>query len=37
MPIDLQKLREAKGGDPEAVRASQRARFKSEALVDEVI
>ena len=37
MPIDLQLLRSEKGGDPESVRASQRARFKDETLVDQVI
>lgn len=35
MPIDLNKIREDKGGDPEAVRKSQIARFKDPALVDQ--
>lgn len=34
MPIDLLDLRADKGGDPEAFRASQRARFKDESLID---
>ena len=35
MPIDLNKIREDKGGDPEAVRKSQIARFKDPSLVDQ--
>ena len=37
MPIDINLLRTDKGGDPEAVRKSQRERFKDETLVDQVI
>ena len=37
MPIDIGLLREDTGGDPEKVRESQRRRFASVELVDEVI
>eukprot|EP00753_Platysulcus_tardus_P013334 PLAT3662.28.p1 GENE.PLAT3662.28~~PLAT3662.28.p1 ORF type:complete len:604 (+),score=301.73 PLAT3662.28:50-1861(+) len=37
MPIDINMLRADKGGDPDAVRASQAARGASVELVDEVI
>lgn len=36
MPIDINLLREGRGGDPEAVRESQRRRFASVELVDQV-
>ena len=35
--IDLQLLQVEKGGNPELVRESQRKRFASESLVDEVL
>ena len=37
MPIDLNKIRTDKGGDPELVRKSQITRFKDPALVDQAI
>jgi len=37
MPIDINLLRADKGGNPDAVRKSQRDRFKDETLVDQVI
>jgi len=37
MPIDLLALRAEKGGDPEAVRDSQRRRFKDVGLVDTTV
>ncbi|CAM9576559.1 unnamed protein product [Chrysoparadoxa australica] len=37
MPIDINLLREDKGGDPEKVRESQRRRFASVELVDELL
>ena len=37
MPIDITLLREDRGGNPEMVRESQRRRFASVELVDEVI
>ena len=37
MPIDINKIREDKGGDPESVRRSQIARFKDPSLVDQSI
>lgn len=37
MPIDINLLRVERGGDPEKVRESQRRRFASVDLVDEVI
>ena len=37
MPIDINMLRVERGGDPEKVRESQRRRFASVELVDEVI
>jgi seryl-tRNA synthetase len=37
MPIDINHFRVEKGGDPEVVRASQRARFADETVVDQII
>lgn len=37
MPIDINLLRVSRGGNPELVRQSQRNRFASVELVDEVI
>ena len=37
MPIDINLLRVSRGGNPELVRQSQRHRFASVELVDEVI
>jgi hypothetical protein len=37
VPIDINLLREEKGGNPEIVRESQRRRHASVELVDEVI
>ena len=37
MPIDINHFRKEKGGDPEIVRASQRARFADETIVDKII
>lgn len=37
MPIDLNLLRVDRGGDPEKIRASQKARFADETLVDQCI
>ena len=37
MPIDINHFRTEKGGDPEVVRASQRARFADESIVDKII
>ena len=36
MPIDINLLRVSRGGNPELVRQSQRNRFASVELVDEV-
>ena len=36
MPIDINLLREDRGGNPELVRESQRRRFASVELVDQV-
>ena len=37
MPIDINCLREDRGGNPEQIRESQRRRFASVELVDEII
>ena len=37
MPIDINLLRPDRGGDPEKVKASQRARFDDEAIVDQIM
>ncbi|KAH0574092.1 Seryl-tRNA synthetase [Spironucleus salmonicida] len=37
MPIDINLFRTAKGGNPELVRESQRKRFQSVEIVDEII
>mmetsp|Transcript_53860 Transcript_53860/g.73831 ORF Transcript_53860/g.73831 Transcript_53860/m.73831 type:complete len:83 (+) Transcript_53860:34-282(+) len=37
MPIDINLLRVDRGGDPEKVRASQKARFSNEKLIDEIL
>lgn len=37
MPIDINLLRKEKGGDPDAVRKSQKERYADETLVDQVI
>ena len=37
MPLDIQMFRDYQGGDPEAVRESQRRRFASVEIVDEII
>jgi seryl-tRNA synthetase len=37
MPIDINLLRKEKGGDPDAVKLSQKNRFADETLVDQVI
>ncbi|OMJ96183.1 hypothetical protein SteCoe_368 [Stentor coeruleus] len=37
MPIDINKIRPEKGGDPEAVKKSQEIRFKDVGLVDEAM
>ena len=37
MPIDIDDLRQYKGGNPEAVRESERRRFADPAKVDEII
>lgn len=37
MPIDINWLREDKGGDPEKWRESQRKRFQDPGLVDAVL
>ena len=37
MPIDINLLRVSRGGNPDLVRQSQRNRFASVELVDEVI
>ena len=37
MPIEINLLRVSRGGNPELVRQSQRNRFASVELVDEVI
>lgn len=36
MPIDINLLREDRGGNPELVKESQRRRFASVELVDQV-
>jgi len=36
MPIDINHLRPDRGGDPEKVKASQRARFADESIVDQI-
>jgi seryl-tRNA synthetase len=37
MPIDINLIRTEKGGNPDAVRKSQKDRYKDETLVDQVI
>ncbi len=37
MVLDLDLFRTEKGGDPEAIKANQRKRFKDEGVVDKVI
>merc|ERR1712007_100919 len=37
MVLDLDLFRTDKGGDPEAIKANQRKRFKDEGVVDKVI
>lgn len=37
MPIDINMLRTERGGDPEKVKASLRARFDDESIVDQII
>ncbi|KAJ0406155.1 hypothetical protein ATCC90586_001201 [Pythium insidiosum] len=37
MPIDINKLRKERGGDPEAIKADQKKRFASVDLVDQVV
>ena len=37
MPIDINLLRVSRGGNPDLIRKSQKDRFKSVELVDEVI
>eukprot|EP00904_Undaria_pinnatifida_P011963 jgi/Undpi1/7898/HiC_scaffold_24.g10370.m1 len=37
MPIDINMFRKDRGGDPEVIRESQRRRFESPDIVDEVI
>ncbi|GLD99931.1 hypothetical protein PINS_up008659 [Pythium insidiosum] len=37
MPIDINKLRKERGGDPEAVKLDQKKRFASVDLVDQVV
>ena len=37
MPIDINLLRPDRGGDPDKVKASQRARFDDEAIVDQIM
>ena len=37
MPIDINLLRKEKGGDPDAVKKSQKDRFADETLVDTII
>lgn len=37
MPIDINKVRSDRGGDPEAVKRSQVIRFKDPSIVDQVI
>jgi len=37
MPIDINMLRVDRGGDPEKVKASQRARFADETVVDQIM
>jgi seryl-tRNA synthetase len=37
MSLDIELFRVEKGGNPEEIRRSQQARFKSVAIVDEVI
>jgi len=37
MPIDINLLRKEKGGNPDAVKKSQKDRFADEALVDSII
>ncbi|RLN96775.1 hypothetical protein BBJ28_00011046, partial [Nothophytophthora sp. Chile5] len=37
MPIDINRLRPERGGDPAAVRADQQKRFLSLDIVDKVI
>ena len=37
MPLDIVQFREYQGGDPEIVRESQRRRFESVEIVDEII
>jgi len=35
--LDINLFRKEKGGDPELIKASQRRRFASEEIVDEII
>lgn len=37
MPIDINSLRVSRGGNPDAIRKTQKDRFKSVEIVDEVI
>jgi hypothetical protein len=37
MVLDINLFRKEKGGDPELIKASQRRRFASEEIVDEII
>jgi len=37
MPIDINQLRVDRGGDPEKVKASQKARFADESIVDQIM
>lgn len=37
MVLDLDLLREDRGGDPEKVRENQRKRFKDPAMVDKIL
>jgi seryl-tRNA synthetase len=37
MPLDINLFRSDRGGDPEKIRESQRRRFASVELVDEII
>lgn len=37
MVLDINLFRKEKGGDPDLIKASQRRRFASEEIVDEII
>lgn len=37
MPIDINQLRVDRGGDPDKVKASQKARFADETIVDQIM